>query len=209
MKLVLAAIAFAAIAGAQTPPECTYTLAHSRPGALAIFRNGVLLDPAAYNRTGLLGRTITLLSWNDQDKITYSYPFAANTTIPGTSPPATILIWIPTLEYHTCTGVFPPPVAALEWWQWDPDFQAYGWIGPLTADGVLNAPELPAGCHLQTWQVRDSSTDQVSTRLYTFSCEVSLRRGLDANGDGCWAPGDQIIDSCVGGDSFPWVLSKF
>ena len=109
MKLALIAYALAFHAAAQTP-ECTYTLIASRPGALAVFRNGTLLNQADYTRSGSLGRTITLKGWNDKDQITYSYPYAANVLIPGTV--KAIQIWISTLEYHTCTGTQnPPPVS--------------------------------------------------------------------------------------------------
>lgn len=102
-------LALAIRAFAQPAPDCTYTLAHSRPGALAVFRNEKLLQPADYTRSGTLGRTVTLNGWTDGDKITFMYPFAASTAIPGTNPPSSILIWISTIEYKACTGTQNPP----------------------------------------------------------------------------------------------------
>ncbi len=106
LAVAMLAVCFSPRAAAQ---DCTYTLAHSRPGALAVFRNGVMLDRSEYTQTGSLGRTVTLNTWSDGDRMTYSYPFAADTVLPGTSPPSNILIWIGTLEYRTCTGSQNPP----------------------------------------------------------------------------------------------------
>lgn len=177
MKLLLL-IALSAVPGLAQTPDCTYTLGHSRPGALAIFRNGGLLQPADYTRSGSLGRVITLNGWNDQDQITYSYPYASDITVPGTSPAFIIRLWISTLEYHSCAGTQNPPPAPIVFQR----MQCQGSVPP-------NPPTLGYACDgIELWKITAGSQSFTLTAFGATPEQIALPQCTPGFITACWNP---------------------
>lgn len=160
MKTALALLA--SLAAFPQTPGCTYTLQGKPRGSVLVYRNGIFQRQSTYLQSGPALQTIVPKQWSDQDEMSYVYFYAIQSPpVPGTTPPFRFNIYVPTTEYKTCTGNFPPvsptPAASVSWVN-PTRLAVTGGSAPCTVDAVPNSPTT---CTYAVFQQRTDGTVSV------------------------------------------------